>query len=90
MVSFRINHELRDLISTAKFTTSFVGCSPLCDRQCIKTSDIQTCLKQVLSRRNDCCKNLEKLKEKMSLLQKPEKVSDVAVKKTQQEEFLEK
>jgi hypothetical protein len=44
----------------------------------------------VLSRRNDCCKNLEKLKEKMSLLQKPEKVSDVAVKKTQQEEFLEK
>lgn len=66
MVYFKVNALLDKLMKLARLQQSFVGCSPLCDRQLISVQDMQMCLRAVK----------QEIEELEQLLKGPEPVEE--------------
>ena len=71
MVYFKVNTLLHQLITLARVQKSFVGCSQLCDRQIISTTDLQLCLRAVKLEIENIESILNDLEEK-KVVEKPQ------------------
>lgn len=87
MASFKINHVLRDLMAASGLKSSFIGCSPICDKQMIPNSDICNCLRVIKENYAIMKEDIRKIKIKYETALEEEKVEQTNAETPQESEL---
>ena len=56
---FKVNSQIWAIIQASKMSSTFVSCSPLCDRQVISGQNLMSCLRQIRCLKEAIDKKLE-------------------------------